>query len=106
VIFVVSFYVVGIVGEATDNEALSVVGLSVSGLSIMALVVPTLAVAVRRLHDINKSGWSYFIRLVPLVGTIILLVWYCTEGDRFSNNYGSDPKNLNHPEFDFEQDVI
>lgn len=105
VLFVIAFYVVAIVGETSDNEVLSDVGFSVFGLAILALVIPTLAVAVRRLHDINKSGWSYFIRLVPLVGPIILLVWYCTEGDKFTNNYGADPKNLNQPDFDFEQTI-
>lgn len=58
----------------------------------LALLVPTLAVAVRRLHDIDKSGAWIFISLVPLVGQIWLLILLATEGTRGDNNYGSDPK--------------
>lgn len=54
--------------------------------------LPGLAVAVRRLHDVGKSGWFYFIGLIPLVGTIWILVLFCTEGESGPNQYGSDPK--------------
>ena len=53
----------------------------------LATIIPTLAVAVRRLHDTNHAGWWIFIGLIPIVGTIILLVFYLTgpkpEGARF-----------------------
>ena len=55
--------------------------------------VPTLAVAVRRLHDVGKSGWFYFIVLIPLVGPIWLLVLLCTEGAAEENIYGPSPKS-------------
>jgi uncharacterized membrane protein YhaH (DUF805 family) len=58
----------------------------------LAILLPSLAVAVRRLHDVGKSGWFYFIALIPLVGAIWLLVLFCTEGDNGENEYGSDPK--------------
>ena len=58
----------------------------------IAVLIPTLAVSVRRLHDIGKSGWYYLIGLVPIVGSLILLVWFCTEGERNSNGWGEDPK--------------
>ncbi|MBX9784009.1 MAG: DUF805 domain-containing protein [Chitinophagaceae bacterium] len=51
----------------------------------MALIVPTLAVIVRRLHDINKSGWYYFFRFIPLVGPILMLIGLFTDGDRYRN---------------------
>ncbi len=60
----------------------------------LAVFIPGLAVAVRRLHDVGKSGWFYFIVLIPLVGAIWLLVLFCTEGDRGENQYGPDPKAL------------
>lgn len=69
----------------------------------LATIVPSLAAVARRLHDINKSGWYYFIALIPFIGGIILLVWLFTHGNRLENNYGTDPKNINEPEFDFEQ---
>ncbi|MDT7830755.1 DUF805 domain-containing protein [Flavobacteriaceae bacterium S356] len=58
----------------------------------IACIIPNLAVQVRRLHDVGKSGWTILFALIPLVGPILLLVYYCTEGDRGDNEYGRDPK--------------
>lgn len=57
-----------------------------------AVLIPGIAVAVRRLHDVNKSGWFYFIILIPIIGAIWLLILFCTEGTKGENNYGPDPK--------------
>lgn len=80
--------------------ALYFLGLVVSGIFIglyvlyaLAILIPSLAVTVRRLHDIGKSGWWYFICLVPIIGGIWLLILTCTEGTRGSNAYGLDPKD-------------
>jgi uncharacterized membrane protein YhaH (DUF805 family) len=54
-------------------------------------MIPGLAVTIRRLHDLDKSGWFLLLGLVPLVGVILLLVWYCTEGTRGPNRFGPDP---------------
>lgn len=54
----------------------------------LAILVPTLAVTVRRLHDIGKSGWMYFVGLIPLIGGIWLLVLLVTEGNHGPNQYG------------------
>jgi uncharacterized membrane protein YhaH (DUF805 family) len=59
----------------------------------LASFIPGLAVAVRRLHDVGKSGWFYFIALIPLIGAIWLLVLFFTEGHKGENQYGSDPKS-------------
>ena len=64
----------------------------ISSIFSLALLVPSLAVSVRRLHDVNKSGWFMLIGLVPLVGVIWLLVLDCTEGTAGPNEYGPDPK--------------
>ncbi|SEN19935.1 DUF805 domain-containing protein [Actinacidiphila rubida] len=61
-------------------------------LYLIAVIVPTLAVGVRRLHDTGKSGWFILLGLIPAVGSIILLVFTCTAGDRGVNAYGPDPK--------------
>ena len=53
--------------------------------------LPAIAVEVRRLHDVGRSGWWLFLSLVPLVGTIILLVWFCRRGDAAANQYGPPP---------------
>lgn len=63
---------------------------------IYALVVfiPNLAVFVRRMHDVDKSGWWIFIGLIPFVGAIWLLVLCLTEGTADDNEYGADPKAI------------
>lgn len=71
----------------------------VIGLGILSVIyslvvfIPGLAVSVRRLHDINKSGWNILLALIPLVGAIILLVFFVKEGDKGRNTYGPDPKS-------------
>ena len=102
-LLVVPFYVLGMVGVSTNNDTLTMVGMGIYGLIIVATIIPTLAVSARRLHDLNKSGWFYFFVLIPLMGPIVRLVWFFTDGDRFTNNYGSDPKNPDEVEFDFER---
>jgi uncharacterized membrane protein YhaH (DUF805 family) len=61
-------------------------------LASVVLLLPSLAVTVRRLHDVNKSGWFLLIGIIPLIGAIWLLVLFCTEGTRGENKYGADPK--------------
>lgn len=58
----------------------------------LAVFIPGLAVGVRRLHDVGKSGWFYLIIFIPIVGGIWLLVLFCTEGVIGSNEYGANPK--------------
>ena len=65
---------------------------AISGLLSLALFIPGLAVGVRRLHDVGKSGWFTFIVIIPLFGVIWLLVLACTEGNHGDNQYGPDPK--------------
>ena len=60
-------------------------------LGSLALLLPNLAVMVRRLHDTDRSGWWYWIALIPLIGAILLIVWFCTRGTNGSNRYGADP---------------
>ena len=57
----------------------------------LGLFLPTLAVQVRRLHDLDRAGWWILISLIPLVGSIILLVWACSKGTEGENRFGSDP---------------
>ncbi|MCO6161911.1 DUF805 domain-containing protein [Flavobacterium sp. NRK F7] len=61
-------------------------------LYVVGIIIPSLAVIVRRLHDTGKSGWFYFISLIPFIGSIWLLILFCTEGDKGHNEYGADPK--------------
>lgn len=58
---------------------------------LLGLIVPALAVAVRRLHDTNRSGWWLLLYFVPIVGAIVLLVFMCLEGTKGANKYGDEP---------------
>lgn len=60
----------------------------------LATFIPALAVSVRRLHDIGKSGWWYLIGLIPLIGYIWLIVLFCTDGEHGTNKWGDNPKGL------------
>jgi uncharacterized membrane protein YhaH (DUF805 family) len=57
----------------------------------LATLVPSFAVGVRRLHDIDKTGWLVLIVFIPFVGWIIMIVWAATKGTDGPNQYGADP---------------
>lgn len=78
--------VIGIVFSSSQT-AINIVSLIVE----LVFLLPSLGLAVRRLHDIGKSGWFLFLGLIPLVGAIILLVWYCRSSDPVPNEYGPVP---------------
>lgn len=62
------------------------------GLVGLILFLPSLAVAVRRLHDTDRSGWYILVALVPLIGGLILLWWYLSPGTPGPNRFGPDPR--------------
>ena len=65
-----------------------------SSIYVLAVLIPSLAVSVRRLHDSDRTGWWVLIELIPLVGIIILIVFWATEGTRGVNRYGPPPLPL------------
>ena len=75
--FIISI-VVGLIEGAMGTEALGVI-------YSLAVLIPSLAVAVRRMHDVGKSGWFL---LIPIYNLILA----CTDGDKGDNKYGPDPK--------------
>ena len=62
----------------------------------LAVFIPSLAVSVRRLHDIGRSGWWLLLSLIPLVGAIILIIWHCTDSQPGANQYGPNPKEMDY----------
>lgn len=58
---------------------------------VLAIVLPGLAVSVRRLHDLDRSGWFVLLPVIPVVGAIILIYWHCQPGSAGVNRFGPDP---------------
>ena len=79
------------------SETLSGIVMIIFAIAMLGLIIPSIAVAVRRMHDQDKSGWMLLLGLIPLIGSIILLVFYCTEGTPGPNQYGPDPKGQADP---------
>jgi uncharacterized membrane protein YhaH (DUF805 family) len=52
--------------------------------------LPSLSVAIRRLHDLDRTGWWILLALIPVVGDIILLIWFCFKGTDGPNRFGAD----------------
>ncbi|MEO8487402.1 MAG: DUF805 domain-containing protein [Betaproteobacteria bacterium] len=65
-----------------------------SGIFALAMLVPSLAVGARRLHDTGRSGWWLLIGLVPLVGAIVLIVFFVLDSHPGTNAYGPNPKGV------------
>lgn len=61
------------------------------GLYALAVLLPSLGVEIRRLHDVDKSGWWILIGLVPIIGAIWLLVLLCLQGTPTANRFGPPP---------------
>lgn len=58
----------------------------------LATLVPNVCLGIRRLHDLGKPGWWYWIFLIPFIGSIILLVLFCLPGENKANAYGEPVK--------------
>ena len=87
--FLLFFMVVSFVPSLLDSTQDGIILISI--LVYFGLLIPMLAVQVRRLHDINRSGWWILISFVPLVGAILLIVWHCSKGTQGGNRFGIDP---------------
>lgn len=91
VIFLIQL-VLMFLGEIIDFKHLS-------NIFTILMILPGIALSVRRLHDVNKSGWMLLLGLIPVVGSIWLLVLHARKGDEGDNKYGPKPQD------DFKKDV-
>lgn len=82
----------GIIGLLFDET--NVLSGILQAIYSLAVLIPNIAVSSRRLHDINKSGWWQLIIIIPLIGAILLLIYYCTDSKE-DNKYGMNPKQNN-----------
>lgn len=88
VLLLLPLYVLGI----AFMDSIGSIFFGLYGLASLALIIPALAVCVRRLQDTNRSPWMILLGLIPIVGGIILLVFFVQEGTIGTNQYGPDPK--------------
>lgn len=68
-----------------DNEL-------ISSIYSLAVLLPSLAVAARRLHDTDRSGWWLLLGLIPIIGTLVLIYFMVCNGQQGPNRFGDDPK--------------
>jgi uncharacterized membrane protein YhaH (DUF805 family) len=86
--FWVLFQVLLMVGLTIVDAVLFRGAAILTGLAGLGLLLPGLAVLVRRLHDIDKSGWWVLIALIPLIGGVVLFVMVCLRGTEGPNRFG------------------
>ena len=75
-----------------EHEKPAMIPLGLMFVYSLVVFVPSLSITIRRLHDIGKSGWWYFIAFVPLIGGIILFVFTLLDSEPYANQWGLDPK--------------
>lgn len=62
-----------------------------SSIFTLGTILPNLAVGARRLHDTGRSGWWQLLWFLPIIGFIILLIWFIQQGEAGTNTYGPNP---------------
>lgn len=87
-IFIVLAIVDGITGTLSATSGLGLL----SGIFTLAMIVPSISANVRRLHDIDRSGWWLLIALIPIIGVIVLLVFGVQDSQPSDNRFGPNPK--------------
>jgi uncharacterized membrane protein YhaH (DUF805 family) len=78
----------GVIGSFNSEAGIGLLG----GIYSLAVLIPFIAVSVRRLHNTNRSGWWLFIELIPLIGTLVLLIFMVQDSQQSDNQYGLNPK--------------
>ena len=96
VLFSVLTYLAACMAGALVDVALNTEGVIMALALVgvwLGLIVPSIAVAIRRLHDTGHSGWMFLLAFVPVV-SLVLLVFYCIDSQPGSNQYGPNPKGI------------
>ena len=82
--------VLALLGRMTGQELFSIL----LSLFNLGLFLPGLAVSIRRMHDTGKSGWFVLISLLPVVGSLLLNLWFLRDSEPGTNKYGPNPKEF------------
>ena len=90
-LFILLYLIAAVIAGIIDAVAatMGIIGIILT----LGLFIPSLSVGVRRLHDINRIGWWMLIGLIPLIGAIVLIVFFCKDGTIGVNPFGEDPKS-------------
>ena len=88
--FIIVTIVDSFIGTYNVEAGMGVLG----GIFMLVHFLPSIGVSIRRLHDIGKSGWWYLLILIPLIGSIVLLIFFVLDSKE-DNVYGPNPKLLN-----------
>lgn len=85
-------FLIGFTAGLVDSTLGTVDTGPVSRLTSLVTLIPSIALAIRRLHDIGRSGWWLLIGLIPFVGWIVLIVFHCTKTQETANQWGVPPQ--------------
>lgn len=89
------FFLINMIINAILNVIQEIIGMEFPVLTLiysLVVLLPSIAVGVRRLHDTDRSGHWMWLMFIPIIGSIVLLVFLCQNGTSGSNRYGNDPK--------------
>ena len=89
--FIIGFFIMFTFSAAgfSEDVSMTVIGIAVLVMQIFIVIAGT-SLSVRRLHDVDKSGWWLLI-MFTIIGIIPLLIWYCTKGTDGENRFGQNP---------------
>jgi len=93
IIFILLSFLDGLIGMVDPVTGFG----ALSSLYLLAVLIPGIAVSIRRLHDVGKSGWMLLVALIPLIGGIWLLVLMVGDSMPGDNEYGANPKDVPNP---------
>jgi uncharacterized membrane protein YhaH (DUF805 family) len=87
------WFLFAILASIAANIIDAIIGAPIFSLLVgLGLLLPNLSMSIRRLHDTNRSGWWILIGLIPLIGFIVLLIFYLEQGNPGPNEYGPPPQ--------------
>lgn len=89
-----AFFLVGIVIGVLTAVVGETVGNILLGIFYLVILIPGIAISIRRLHDLDKSGWWLLIALIPLIGALVLLFFFVQRGTVGGNRFGEDPLGI------------
>ena len=90
IIYVVLALVDGITGTYNSKSGYGLL----TSIFALGMLIPSLSVSVRRLHDTDRSGWWLLIGLIPLIGVIVLIVFFVQDSGAGTNRFGPNPKGV------------